>query len=127
MRTIYLINTVTGKHISEYSSRYFETALDDIAGNGYKAIDIKFDMDGDVVIYCIPVLWGDQMLKANVEARIEQKQHERDQILEQIQKLDKLIENLKTMQHKLLDKDTDLCYELEELQDELLQDPDWRW
>ena len=63
------------------------------------------------------------MIKANVEARIEQKQHERDQVLEQIQKLDKLIENLKKMQHKLLDKDTDLCYELEELQDELLQDP----
>lgn len=55
-RTIYLINIVTKKHISQYSASNFNDALDDIERNGFSAIDIKFDMDGDVVIFCIPVI-----------------------------------------------------------------------
>lgn len=56
MRTIHLINLVTKAHMSEYSADHFNDALDDLAGNGYKAIDIKFDMDGDVIIFCIPII-----------------------------------------------------------------------
>lgn len=56
MRTIHLINLVTKAHISEYTADNFNIALDDIAANGYKANDIKFDMDGDVIIFCIPII-----------------------------------------------------------------------
>lgn len=56
MRTVYLINQVTRTHVSQYSADHFKDALDDIAANGYKAIDIKFDMDGDVIIFCIPII-----------------------------------------------------------------------
>ena len=56
MRTIHLINLITKAHISEYSVDHFNDALEDLAGNGYKAIDIKFDMDGDVIIFCIPII-----------------------------------------------------------------------
>lgn len=55
-RTIYLINIVTKSQIGQYSSVHFDEALDDISGNGYTAIDIKFDMDGDIVIYCMPII-----------------------------------------------------------------------
>ena len=56
MRTIYVINQVTRTHISQYSANHFNDALEDITGNGYKAIDIKFDMDGDIVIFVIPII-----------------------------------------------------------------------
>lgn len=56
MRTIYLINQVTRTHISQYSADHFNDALEDITANGYKAIDIKFDMDGDIIIFCIAVI-----------------------------------------------------------------------
>lgn len=56
MRTIYIINSITMSHMSEYSATHFNDALDDIAASGYKAIDIKFDMDGDVIIFAIPIL-----------------------------------------------------------------------
>ena len=55
-RTIYLINIVTKSHISEYSTNHFDDALDDITSNAYTAVDIKFDMDGDIVIFCMPVI-----------------------------------------------------------------------
>lgn len=55
-RTIYLINRVTSVHISEYSLKHFDDALDDLEHNGYTAIDIKFDMNGDIIIFCIPVI-----------------------------------------------------------------------
>ena len=55
-RTIYLISMVTRNHISQYSSNHFDKALNDINSNGYTAIDIKFDMDGDIVIFCIPMI-----------------------------------------------------------------------
>ena len=58
MRTIHLINLVTKAHIAQYTTDHFNSALYDIAANGYKAIDIKFDMDGDVIIFCIPIIWG---------------------------------------------------------------------
>lgn len=57
-RTIYIINIVTKKHISQYSANNFNDALDDIERNELSAVDIKFDMDGDVVIFCIPVSGG---------------------------------------------------------------------
>ena len=56
MRTIHLINLVTKAHISTYTADHFNNALYDIKANGYKAIDIKFDMDGDVIIFCIPIV-----------------------------------------------------------------------
>lgn len=56
MRTIHLINLTTKSHISEYSAVHFNDALDDLTANGYKAIDIKFDMDGDIIIFCIPII-----------------------------------------------------------------------
>ena len=56
MRTIHVINLVTKAHLNKYSAEHFNDALDDIAANGYKAIDIKFDMDGDIIIFCIPII-----------------------------------------------------------------------
>lgn len=56
MRTIYLINNVTKAHISEYLSKHFDDALDDVERNGYTAIDIKFDMNGDIIIFCMPII-----------------------------------------------------------------------
>lgn len=58
MRTVYLINQVTRTHVSQYSADHFNDALEDLEANGYKAIDIKFDMDGDIVISVIPIIWG---------------------------------------------------------------------
>lgn len=55
-RTIHVISAATNRNISQYSSKHFDVALDDIAANGYKAIDIKFDMDGDVIIIVSPIL-----------------------------------------------------------------------
>ena len=56
MRTIYLINQVTRTHVSQYSADHFNDALEDLEQNGCKAIDIKFDMDGDIIIFCIPII-----------------------------------------------------------------------
>lgn len=56
MRTVYLINQVTRTHVSEYSADHFNDALEDITASGYKAIDIRFDMDGDIVISVIPII-----------------------------------------------------------------------
>lgn len=56
MRTIHLINSITMSHMSEYSAAHLNDALEDIAANGYKAIDIKFDMDGDIIIFCIAII-----------------------------------------------------------------------
>ena len=59
------------------------------------------------------------MLKANIEAAIESKQKEISKNLDDILKLDNVIESIKAQQRKLLEKDTDLCYELEELKEQL--------
>lgn len=55
-RTLYVINSVTNRYISQYSTKHFDDVMDDITANGFKAIDIKFDMDGDVIIFVIPNL-----------------------------------------------------------------------
>ena len=59
------------------------------------------------------------MLKANIEAAIESKQKEISKNRDDILKLDKVLESIKSQQRKLLEKDTDLCYELEELKEQL--------
>lgn len=59
------------------------------------------------------------MIKANIEAAIEAKQNEISKNYEEIKKIDKLIHNLKMQKYKLLDLDTELCYALKELEDEL--------
>ena len=55
------------------------------------------------------------MLKANIEA----KQNEISKNYDEIKKIDRIIHDLKVQKYKLLDKDTDLCYELKELEDKL--------
>lgn len=59
------------------------------------------------------------MIKANIEAAIEAKQKEIDKNRSDILKLDKIIETVKAQQKRLLEKDTNLCYELEELKEQL--------
>lgn len=56
MRTVFIINSVTKHHISQYSVDHFKDALEDLEANGYKGIDISFDMDGDIIIYAIPII-----------------------------------------------------------------------
>ena len=52
MRTVYVMT-------SEYKIKEvcdigdFKRALDDIEANGYSALDIKFDFNGDIVILCV--------------------------------------------------------------------------
>ena len=55
-RTVYLINIVTKSHISKYLSNHFDDALNIIDHNGYTAVEIKFDMNGDIVIFCMPII-----------------------------------------------------------------------
>lgn len=59
------------------------------------------------------------MIRANLDAAIAAKQKEIDSNRDQILKLDKVLDNIKAQQRKLLEKDTDLYYELEELRDEM--------
>lgn len=59
------------------------------------------------------------MLKANIEAAIEAKQNRRNKIFDDIEKLDKIIDNLKEQKHKLLEEDSELYFEIEELKDQL--------
>ena len=59
------------------------------------------------------------MIRANLDAAIAAKQKEIDLNRDQILKLDKVLDSIKAQQKKLLEKDTDLCYELEELKDEM--------
>lgn len=59
------------------------------------------------------------MLKANIEAAIEAKQNRRNQIFDDLEKLDKIIDNLKEKKHKLLEEDSELYFEIEELKDQL--------
>lgn len=50
---------------------------------------------------------------------IEAKQKELDKNREDILKLDKVLESIRAQQRKLLEKDTDLYYELEDLKEQL--------
>lgn len=68
------------------------------------------------------------MIRANIDAAIEAKIKERDKNWENIRRLDSIIEKLKVKKSRLLDHDTDLYYELEELEDELYNDNNnWWW
>lgn len=58
------------------------------------------------------------MIKANIEAAIEAKQKEREKIFKDLERVDALIEKLKAKKAILLDRDTDLYYEIEELKEE---------
>lgn len=59
------------------------------------------------------------MIKANIEAAIEAKRKEISKNYEEIEKIDKIIDNIKNQKYRLLDKDSELCYELEELKEKL--------
>lgn len=59
------------------------------------------------------------MIRANLDAAIAAKQKEIDLNREQILKLDNVLDSIKAQQKKLLEKDTDLYYELEELKEQL--------
>lgn len=59
------------------------------------------------------------MLKANIEAEIESKYKEREEVRTNILKLDKLIVSLKKLQRISLDQETELCYEISELEEQL--------
>lgn len=56
MRTIHIYNLTTRRITTQYSEEHFHDAMQDIEANGFKAIEIKFDADGDVVIGIIPIL-----------------------------------------------------------------------
>ena len=56
MRTIFCINIVTNHHLSQYSIDHMKDALEDLEGNGYSAIDIKFDFNGDIIILAMPMI-----------------------------------------------------------------------
>lgn len=59
------------------------------------------------------------MIIANIEAAIEAKQNRRNQIFDDIEKLDKIIDNIKEKKHKLLEEDSELYFEIEDLKDQL--------
>ena len=59
------------------------------------------------------------MIKANIEAAIEAKQNRRNQIFDDLVKLDKIIDNIKEKKYMLLDEDSELYYEIEELKEQL--------
>lgn len=59
------------------------------------------------------------MLIANIEAAIEAKTRERENIFAELEKIDNMIQKLKIQKGNLLDQDTDLYYEIEELKEGL--------
>lgn len=59
------------------------------------------------------------MILANIEAAIEAKEKERNKIYNDLNMIDSLIEMLKAKKSHLLDRDTDLYYEIEELKEQL--------
>lgn len=59
------------------------------------------------------------MIKANIEAAIEAKQKEREENINNINRISNLIERLNKQKSAGLDKDTDLYYEIEELKEQL--------
>lgn len=59
------------------------------------------------------------MLKANIEAAIEAKEKEREENINNINRISNLIERLNKQKSIWLDKDTDLYYEIEELKEQL--------
>lgn len=59
------------------------------------------------------------MLKANIDAQIETLKHEREQVRDKIIQFDKWINEIKLGQKELLERETDLCYQIEELEEQL--------
>ena len=59
------------------------------------------------------------MILANIEAAIEAKEKERERNLDEIDKIYDLIKRLQHQKAVLLDRDTDLYYEIEELKEGL--------
>lgn len=59
------------------------------------------------------------MLKANIEAEIEAKQNSRNHIFDDLVKLDEIIDNIKEKKYILLDEDSKLYFEIEELKEQL--------
>ena len=59
------------------------------------------------------------MLKANIEAQIEHLKQEREQVRNKIIQINKLINEIKKSQKDLLERETNLCYEIEELEEQL--------
>lgn len=59
------------------------------------------------------------MIKANIEVAIEAKQNRRNQIFDDLEKLDKIIDNIKEKKYKLLEEDSELYFEIEDLKDQL--------
>ena len=59
------------------------------------------------------------MILANIESAIEAKEKERDKVYNDLNRIDSLIEKLKVKKSRLLDRDTDLYYEIEELKEGL--------
>lgn len=59
------------------------------------------------------------MLKANIEAQIDCKRNERQKVQDEIFEIDKTIRKLKERTRKLLDMDSDLYYDIQELEDML--------
>ena len=50
MRTVYVM-TADYKVRSFYDVKEFHRALEDVTANGFSPIDIKFDADGDIVLF----------------------------------------------------------------------------
>lgn len=57
------------------------------------------------------------MIRANIEANIESKKAERDLIYKELIKIDNIIDDLKEQKHKMLEEDSELYYEIEELEE----------
>ena len=62
------------------------------------------------------------MIQANIEAAIEAKTKERENVFDELNKINNMIEKLKHQKAVLLDRDTDLYYEIEELKEQLNND-----
>lgn len=69
-----------------------------------------------IIDYMMEVFY---MIKANIEAEIEAKQNRRNQIFDDLVKLDKIIDNIKEKKYILLDEDSQLYFEIEELKVQL--------
>ncbi len=59
------------------------------------------------------------MLKSNIEAAIEAKRNKREQIFQDLRRLENVINNLKDHKSKLLEEESELYYEIEELKEQL--------
>lgn len=57
------------------------------------------------------------MLKANIEAQIECKRNERKKIIDELFDIAKTVSKIKRREKELLEKESDLYYEIKELED----------